>query len=138
MISKQNYGKIINFTINILLGIGLVATGLILGHSLTVWAFITGFVVSMGCGYTICDIIPAVGPIVTKGIKNKWIKYFVSTGINGLIYICCISLCCQFVSFGPKIFQIWPGTFPYLFLVGYVILLVFMPLCIKLADVLTK
>lgn len=59
MIAKKHFGKIINLGINIVLGIALTLTGLLKNGIFTPSAFATGFVVSMGVGYLICDIIPA-------------------------------------------------------------------------------
>lgn len=137
MIAKENYGKVVNFMINIFLGIGLTLTGLLKGNSLTVLSFLQGFVVSMGCGYTICDVIPQVGTILCRKIDNKIVSTLLGTAVNGLIYIFFISLCCQFVNFGLGTMQIWPHVFPFLYVVGYLILIVFMPVSIKAADFLT-
>lgn len=69
MIKQENFGKIINFGINVALGIGLTLTGLIKNHSLTLESFLIGFVVSMGVGYLICDIVPACG----AGFQNLFL-----------------------------------------------------------------
>lgn len=138
MIKQENFGKIINFGINVVLGIGLTLTGLIKNHGVTLESFLIGFVVSMGVGYLICDIVPACGARFQKSISNKVVATLVSTAITGFVYILLISFFNLFVSTGFIVFQVWPHTFPILYLVGYMILLVFMPIIQKIAVFLTK
>ena len=87
MVRKENYGKIINFTINIFLGIGLTTVGLYKNKLLSIESFMTGFVVSMGIGYIICDLIPALGPIATKSMKDSLPKNLLTTAVTGFVYI---------------------------------------------------
>lgn len=138
MIKKENFGKIINFGINVALGIGLTLTGLIINHGLTLESFLIGFIVSMGVGYLICDLVPAFGARFQKTISNKLVATLVSTAITGFVYILLISFFNLFSSTGFMVMRVWPHTFPYLYLVGYIILIIFMPLIQKLAILLTK
>ena len=59
MIGKQHFGQIINFLINVALGLALTAVGLSMAGAIQPLAFVQSFVVSMAVGYTICDLIPA-------------------------------------------------------------------------------
>jgi len=138
MLPKDYFGKIVNFCINIWLGIGLTATGLYMNGMLTGEALATGFVVSMGVGYLICDLIPAVGPKVTKNMADSMAKNLLTTAITGFVYIFLISFFNLFVSAGIHVFSVWPRLFPVLYVVGYLILLIFMPLCVKTAEWMTK
>lgn len=138
MVRKENYGKIINFTINIFLGIGLTTVGLYKNKLLSIESFMTGFVVSMGIGYIICDLIPALGPIATKSMKDSLPKNLLTTAVTGFVYIFLISFFNLFSTTGFQVLHVWPKLFPVLFIIGYVILLLFMPICVKIADWLTQ
>lgn len=96
MFDESWIGKIINFSINVFLGIVLVLVGLILaGHLL-------------------------------------------SSAVGALVLITCISFCCQFVAVGNLLFIVWPKALPYLLASGYVVIVVFMPICEKIAVALTR
>lgn len=142
MFDKVHFGRIMNFSINIFLGIALVTVGLVLSNNLKPMIFLQSFVVSMGVGYTICDLIPAPQwgqRLITKaGVKNPLLFRLASTAIGGLVLITCISFFCQFVAVGEIIFQVWPHAWPYLYGSGYLVLIIFMPVCEKIAGALTK
>ncbi|MGM0216714.1 hypothetical protein [Enterococcus sp. AZ109] len=142
MISPVHFGKIVNFLINFFLGVTLVTVGLLLSEHLTFLNFIQSFVVSMGVGYLICDFIPAPqwGQKLaqTLNIENKIIYHLVSTAVGGLVLITCISFFCQFIAVGNLLFVVWPKALPYLLLSGYLVLVIFMPVCQKIAAVLTE
>lgn len=142
MFDRSYFGKIINFTINIFLGIVLVLVGLSLSGNLKPLMFIQSFVVSMGVGYLICDFIPAPiwGQKLVKAlnIKNKIAGHLLSSAVGAIILITCISFFCQFVAVGNLLFIVWPKALPYLLLSGYVVIVLFMPLCEKIAKVLTE
>lgn len=135
-------GKIINFLINIFLGIVLVLVGLALSGNLKPLMFIQSFVVSMGVGYLICDLIPAPqwGQKLVQhlNIKNKLAGHLLSSAVGALVLITCISFFCQFVAVGNLLFIIWPKALPYLLASGYVVIVVFMPICEKIALAVTK
>lgn len=142
MISKTHFGQIINFLINIVLGIVLTAVGLTLAHNMSLLVFIQNFVVSMAVGYTICDLIPAsvLGKRISEKIKikGKLGSHLFSTAVAGAILVTCISFFCQFVAVGPALPLIWPHALPYLLISGYIVLIIFIPICEKIAEVLTK
>lgn len=142
MFSQSSFGKIINFPINVFLGIVLVLVGLSLSGNLTGLVFVQSFVVSMGVGYLICDLIPAPmwgKKLVEKiGIRNKFGAHLLSSAVGAAVLITCISFCCQFVAVGELLFVVWPKALPYLLLSGYVVIVVFMPICEKIAVALTK
>ena len=138
MIDNRNFDKIINVGINVVLGIALTLTGLLVNHMLTLHDFVTGFVTSMGVGYLICDLIPPFGDKVKEKIHHPITKNLVGTAITGFVYILLISFFNLFVSTGFHVMDVWPGVFPYVYGVGYVVLLVFMPIIVKVAFVLTK
>ena len=141
MIGKQHFGRIINFSINIALGLVLTYVGLSIAGAITSLAFIQSFVVSMAVGYTICDLIPAPawGQMFTEriGIKNRLGCHLVSTDIGGLVLITCISFFCQFVAVGGAILAVWPHALPSLLMSGYMVLIIFMPVCERIAGILT-
>ena len=142
MIGKQHFGQIINFLINVALGLALTAVGLSMAGTVQPLAFVQSFVVSMAVGYTICDLIPAPAwrKMFTKylGIKNKLGCHLISTAVGGLVLITCISFFCQFVAVGGSILAVWPRALPYLLAAGYLVLIIFMPLCEHFAVVLTS
>ena len=142
MFDKSWTGKIINFFINVFLGIVVVAVGLILSGSLTPLVFVQSFVASMGVGYLICDLIPAPmwgKKLVEKlGVKNAIASHLLSSAVGALVLITCISFFCQFVAVGDLLFVVWPHALPYLLASGYVVIVVFMPVCEKIAVALTK
>ena len=130
------FGQLMNLFINIELAIGLTFIGLYLNDALTVPAFITGCVVSVGVGYLICDIIPAgkVGEMLFKNMSEGLPKRLLTTAITGLIYIFLISFFNMFASAYTAVWIIWPHAFPMLYLVGYIILLVFIPINEKIST----
>lgn len=142
MFDKAHFGRIVNFSINVFLGITLVLVGLGLSGSIQPMMFFQSFVVSMGVGYMICDLIPA--PLwgqklmVKAGIKNPLLFRLLSTAFGGLILITCISFFCQFVAVGGMLFKVWPHAWPYLYGSGYIVLVLFMPVCEKIAEILTN
>lgn len=142
MIDKSHFGRIINLLLNVALGIVLSSVGLLLAHKMTPMIFVQSFVVSMGVGYTICDLIPA--PIWGQKlaqrlkIKNKMGFHLFSTAIGGFVLITCISFFCQFVAVGSIVFQVWPYALPYLFFSGYLVLIIFLPIFTKISDRLTR
>lgn len=142
MFDKAHFGRIVNFFINIALGIVLSLVGLILSGRLSPLLFIQSFIVSMGVGYTICDLIPAPvwGQKLARKlhIKNKLGSHLFSTAIGGLVLITCISFFCQLVAVGSIVFRVWPHALPYLLMYGYLVLLVFLPASTKIAELLTK
>ncbi|MCG8156384.1 hypothetical protein JMY81_08515 [Brenneria goodwinii] len=142
MFDKAHFGRVVNFSINIFLGIALVLVGLTLADNLQPMIFWQSFVVSVGIGYTVCDLIPspAWGEQLARkaGIKSKLLFHLLSTAIAGVVLIVCISLGCQFVAFGGAVFQVWPYALPYLLIAGYITLVVFLPVCKEIAGVLTR
>lgn len=142
MFDMASFGKIINFSINVFLGIVLVLVGLLLSGNLTLLMFVQSFVVSMGVGYLICDLIPA--PMWGKklaeklGVKNKLAAHLLSSAVGAGVLITCISFCCQFVAVGSLLFVVWPKALPYLLFSGYLVIVFFMPVCEKIAVALTK
>lgn len=142
MLDKSWYGKIVNFLINVFLGIVLVLVGLLLSGKLQPMLFVQSFVVSMGVGYLVCDLIPAPAwgqKLVGKlQINNKLACHLISSIVGALVLITCISFFCQFVSVGSIIFAVWPKALPYLWISGYLVIVIFMPLCQKAADILTR
>ncbi|MCC8179370.1 MAG: hypothetical protein LIP23_00425 [Planctomycetes bacterium] len=142
MFDKCHFGRIVNFSINIFLGIALVLVGLLLGDNLHLMVFLQSFVVSVGVGFTICDLIPSPhwGEQLSKklGIQNRLLFRLLATAVGGVVLITCISFFCQFVAFGGVMFHIWPYALPYLLLTGYIVLLLFMPVCVKIAAALTR
>ena len=72
------------------------------------------------------------------GIKNKLGCHLISTAVGGLVLITCISFFCQFVAVGGSILAVWPRALPYLLAAGYLVLIIFMPLCEHFAVVLTS
>lgn len=142
MFNKAHFGRIANFFINIALGIVLTIVGLSLSGHLTPVVFLQNFVVSMGVGYTICDLIPAPmwGQALANRlhITNKLARHLFATLIGGLVLITCISFFCQYVAVGSILFQVWPHAWPYLMLSGYLVLVIFIPVSTKLAELLTK
>lgn len=142
MIGKQHFGQIINFLINIALGLVLTTVGLSMAGPIQPLVFIQSFVVSMAVGYTICDLIPAPawGKMLTErlGIGNRLGCHLLSTAVGGLVLITCISFFCQFVAVGSNIMAVWPHALPYLLAAGYLVLIIFMPLCERIAGALTS
>lgn len=142
MLDQSYFGKIINFSINIFLGIVLVLVGLLLSGNLEPLTFFQSFIVSMGVGYLICDFIPAPawGKKLTAylGIQNKVMAHLLSSAVGALVLITCISFFCQFVAVGNLLFVVWPKALPYLLLSGYIVIVLCMPLCEKIAVALTK
>lgn len=142
MFDKSWTPKLINFFINIFLGVVVVAVGLILSGNLTPMMFAQSFVVSMGVGYLICDLIPAPmwgQKLVAKlGIRNKVAGHLLSSAVGAVVLITCISFFCQFVAVGELLFVVWPHALPYLIASGYVVIVVFMPVSQKMAEALTR
>lgn len=142
MFDRSCIGKIINFSINVFLGIVLVLVGLILSGNLKPLMFMQSFVVSMGVGYLICDLIPAPQwgqkLVQALNIKNRFIGHLLSSAVGALVLITCISFFCQFVAVGNLLFIVWPKALPYLLASGYVVIVVFMPICEKIGMILTK
>lgn len=142
MLDQSYFGKIINFSINVFLGIVLVLVGLVLSDNLTMLTFVQSFIVSMGVGYLICDFIPAPvwgkKLVQTLGIKNVLVSHCISSAVGALILITCISFLCQFIAVGNLLFVVWSKALPYLLLSGYLVIVLCMPLCEKLAAALTK
>jgi len=142
MLAAAHFGRIVNFTINIFLGIALVGVGLTLAGNLHPMIFLQSFVVSVGVGYTICDLIPS--PVWGErfarklGVDNKFLFHLVSTAVAAIVLITCISFFCQFVAFGRDVFQIWPYSLPYLMVAGYIVLVVFLPVSKEVAARLTS
>lgn len=139
---KSHFGRIVNFLINIALGIVLVSVGLLLADNVHPMIFMQSLAVSIGVGYTICDLIPSPmwGEKLAHqlGLRNKLLFHLFSIAVGGAVLITCISFFCQFVAFGSMTFQVWPRTLPYLLLSGYLVLVVFMPICKKAAILLTR
>lgn len=129
------FGQLMNLLINIELAIVLTFLGLYLNGALTVPAFITGCVVSVGVGYLICDIIPAgkVGEAIFKNMSDGLPKRLLTTAITGLIYIFLISFCNMFVSAYTDVMLIWPHAFPFLYIAGYIVLVVCIPINEKIS-----
>ncbi len=142
MLDKSWTGKIINFLINVFLGIVLVLVGLLLSGNLTPLMFAQSFIVSMGVGYLICDFIPAPmwgqKLVAALGIKNALLGHLISSAVGAVVLITCISFFCQFVAVGDLLFVVWPHALPYLIASGYVVIVIFMPICQKIALALTE
>lgn len=142
MLDKAYAGRIVNLLINIFLGVAMVLTGLLLGGGLQPMPFVQNLLVSVGVGYLLCDFIPAprwaAGLVKRLRIKNTLAAHLLSSAVSGAVFITCISFTCQFIAFGGAVFSVWPYTLPYLLLVGYAVLVVFMPLCQRVAALLTE
>ena len=142
MLDKPCHGKLINFSINVFLGIALVATALGLAGVLQPMLFFQNLIVSICVGYAICDLVPASawGERLCRrlNIKSKVLFHLISSAVAGVVYITCISFICQFIAFGGSVFIVWMPMYLYLLLVGYAVLVIFMPLCKKLARWLTE
>lgn len=142
MLDKSYFGKIVNLFINVFLGIAMVTTALSIAGVLQPMLFFQNVIVSICVGYMICDLIPASAwgeRLCNKlAIKNKLLFHLLACAVSGAIYITCISFICQFVAFGGAVFSVWAPMLIYLLLVGYLVLVIFMPLCQKIAGWLTR
>lgn len=140
MFKKENFGKIINFYLNFFLGIGLTSVAQIMTQSLTAESLLMGLVTTMGIGYVIGDLVPAMNWAMkaTAKIKSKFLVHIVSMGIVAFVNVALISFFNVFVSAGFHVLSVWVNIFPLFFVLGWVVLIVFMPICQKIAIALTK
>ena len=141
MFPKERFGNIMNFLMNVVMGISLTVTGGLLSNTLTLVSFLSGFVTSMGIGYLIGDFLPAKewGDKLADamGLKSALLHHLVSILILTVVMISIISFLCQFTSLGTMVFQIWPTMILKLIGVGYIVLALLFPVMFKLTISLT-
>ncbi|WP_394523844.1 DUF2798 domain-containing protein [Lacrimispora sp. JR3] len=145
MISKARFGTIINSFIGFILCLGLNSYILYHNGSLTFLTFIISYIPAFAISYTIGDLIPAKmwGDKIAErlGRKEGTVGHaLVSTLVLDAIMVTCIGFLCTLINVGftPVLIPAWLSTYPPSLLIGYVLLLVFMPLALKLAVTLTK
>ncbi len=141
---KSHMMQIVNFLMNIFIGITLNVVGNILsGHPIVPFlSFMQSMVVSIGIGFTIGELLPAIpwGHAiaaklhVTDGLPH----HILATAISAIFLIGCISLCIVFSQAGSAIFVVWPMLFPAFYVAGAIVMIFTIPLSIKIAEALTR
>ena len=135
------FGKIMNFFMNVVMGIILPVTCMTVMHGFNWVGFFMNFIVSLGVGYTYGDIIPALDygmALAAKlGVKNRVAAHCISTAVLSFIMITLISITCQFAGMGPDFIHVWPKLYPYCLVVGYIAITALLPFGMKIASAMT-
>ncbi len=145
MINQARFGTIINLFLNIILCVSL--SCYVLSHNglLTLETFIVSFVSSFCIGYTIGDLVPGKmwGDKVAAALglrANSLVAHFVSTILLAFVMVTSISFLANLVALGVNehMIRAWLSLYPILWLGGYLLLLIFLPIGIKIAAALTS
>ena len=75
----RKFGLIMNLSMNTVLGFIMTTVALLGQHNFTLENLLTAVVVSLGIGYLVSDVVPAIpfSEKVTANIQNPIIKHFV-------------------------------------------------------------
>ncbi|WP_234122553.1 hypothetical protein [Clostridium hydrogenum] len=141
MLRKERFGSIMNFGMNLIIGIVMTTVALNLLHAVSLIAFFQNVILSLGIGYLVGDLLPAVawGDKLANalGCKNKFLRHLVSSLVIGFCLITVISLICQFIAFGTGMMPIWLKCIPYFYVFGTLAILIAIPIVLKIAILLT-
>lgn len=109
------FGNLVNFLMNLIVGIALGITGQVVNTSYSVMGFLQGLVLSIAIGFFVGSWIPL--NIIGKkcagfmGINKGIGEYVVSCVVTSVIMVTLICLGCTFVQAGP--------AFPFVFIKLY-------------------
>ena len=137
-VNMRKFGLIMNLSMNTVLGFIMTTVALLGQHNFTLENLLTGAVVSLGIGYLVSDVVPAIpfSEKVTANIQNPIIKHLASTAIVAVCFITLISFGNTFVATGFNVFKVWPQTLPLGFIQGYCVLIFVLPVIKKFAIML--
>lgn len=145
MIDKKHFGRIINVFLCFFLSVVLSIVALVYTHELTFAGLVISFISSFGISYVICDIIPVgiLGPRFASALRLKEHSVghtLVSTLLIDFIMVTLTSFLNTIVSLGfkPILVAAWASIYPYWMLVGYICLLILIPIAEYLAASLTR
>lgn len=145
MINKKHFVRIINVFLCFFLSVALSIVALTFTHELTFAGLVISFISSFAISYFIADItnVGELGIRFAKAVKLKEHSapfVLVDTAVVCIIMVTLTSFFNTIVSLGfkPILMMAWISIFPYWMLVGYICLLILMPLAVKFAEVLTE
>ncbi len=141
MLGQERFGPVINLCMNIVVGALLGYLALSMSGGFNGLAFVQSLLISMGVGYLLGDWLPAyaIGQKLADKlkIKNGILRHAVATLVLCAIFVTLVSFVCMFIAFGPSMFPIWTSVLPVYWGVGYIALLIAMPISMKIATALT-
>ena len=145
MINKKHFVRIINVFLCFFLSIALSIVALVCTHELSFAGLVVSFISSFAISYFIADITD-VGELGIRFAKAVRLKehtppfVLVDTAIVCIIMVTLTSLFNTIVALGfkPILMMAWLSILPYWMLVGYICLLILMPIAVKFAGVLTE
>lgn len=145
MISKKHFGRIINIFLCFFLSMALSSVALICTHEFTFQGLVIAFIGSFGISYFIGDVtnVGELGIRFAKALnlKENTVPFLlVDTAVVCIIMVTLTSFFSTVLSLGfkPILVPAWVSIYPYWMLVGYIFLLILMPIAVKLAESLTR
>jgi hypothetical protein len=145
MFDKIHFGRIINVFLCFFLSVALSIVALVFTHELTFVGLVVSFISSFAISYFVADItdVGELGIRFAKALKLKEHSFpfaLVDTAIVCIIMVTLTSFLNTIVSLGfkPILMMAWISIYPFWMLVGYICLLILMPLAVRLAGVLTE
>lgn len=145
MINKKHFGRVINVFLCFFLSVALSIVALVYTHEFTFAGLVVSFISSFAISYFIADItdVGELGIRFAKAVKLKEHSVpfvLVDTAIVCIVMVTLTSFLNTIVSLGfkPILMMAWFSIYPYWMLVGYICLLILMPLAVKLAGALTE
>lgn len=113
---------------------------------LTPLGFAVSFVMSFAVGFVVADILPLLTwghkLCAAIGIKNKVVVHFISCFILAFGLITCVSIACVWITNVQTLgldasIAIWTMVYPPMLGVGYVVILITLPLMMKIATAIS-
>ncbi|HHV32762.1 MAG TPA: hypothetical protein GXX74_10250 [Clostridiales bacterium] len=145
MFDKKHFGRIINVFLCFFLSVALSIVALLFTHELTFAGVVISFISSFAISYFIADItdVGELGIRFAKALKLKEHSLpftLVDTAVVCIIMVTLTSFLNTIVSLGfkPILMIAWVSIYPYWLLVGYICLLILMPIAVRLAGALTE
>lgn len=139
MIKPERFGTIMNLGMNLVIGIVLTFVALTRLHALAPLQFVQSVISSLGIGFLIGDLLPAV-PWANKlaaKVKNKFLSHVVMTLVISACLVTAISFVCQFAAFGSGMMPIWLMCLPAFYVYGTIAIFLALPVMMKIAIALT-
>ena len=137
----KKFGDFINYFLGVVLSLVLTLVVLFMNNALNSQTYVVSFVIACMISFFIGYIIPAKqwGDKLAEHMKLKGIAaHLVSIAVLALFMVTCISFIDTFVSVGFNFIGGWLKLYPLLLLVGYIVLLFFQPLAVKLGSRIAK
>ena len=129
---------LMNLGIAFFLSLVMTIAGQTLSGSLSPEMFLKGFILGIAVGYTIADAVPFPqwAEAITRNVKNNALNYVLKNAVAAVFASILIGGVVNFVVLGFGFWRVLIFSFPVMYLVVFVALLIFPPIVLKAVKAL--